>query len=159
MASIESIGGTATGAHVVGVLDYAVWTKRKPMGPRDGRGNQAAVFLETSDGTRVWFGIREPFCEMKTKNTVSSDAPMDEFGIAMLWAYAIDVLLDAGFVPSTAVVEVDLEAYKERDLVCAFEELGAVNVLEQLPDRRILGVVQSTLGESVEQVPFSPTHL
>jgi hypothetical protein len=146
-----------------GTLNYAVFTKQKNNGPRKGDGNQAALFLKLKNsGNSVWFGVREPLCDARMKSTKpTQERATDEFGVMMLIAYAIDVLLDAGFVPTTALVELDVDAHEAAALatsssaadtalpiICAFEEFGAVNVLEQqrsghLP-RKLLGVVQST---------------
>jgi hypothetical protein len=147
--------------NVSGTLNYAVFSKQKSTGPRKGQGNQGAMFLHVRGAAlTVWFGVREPLCDLREKNRhPSSEQGSDEFGLMMLVAFAVDVLLDAGFVPTTALVELDLDDFEAASapaalpILCSFMELGAVNVLERR--RRVLGVAQATKQQTSKD---DPTH-
>lgn len=77
-----------------------IFSKRKPHAARRGGGYQGAVFLrpERAPDARVWFGVREPLCSLELKNAGEAD----EFGLAMLIAYVVDLLLDSAVVPVSA---------------------------------------------------------
>jgi hypothetical protein len=154
---ISAVQHGPSAAVPTGTLNYGVFTKQKANGPRKGDGNQAALFLQmTRTNASVWFGVREPLCDARLKSTrPTQERAGDEFGVMMLIAYAIDVLIDAGFVPTTALVELDVAAHEAAavddalPILCAFQEFGAANVIEQQvatgAPRKVLGVAQSTV--------------
>jgi hypothetical protein len=159
LSAVSSVQHGSATCNVTGTLSYAVFSKQKNTGPRKGEGNQGAMFLHVRAASlTVWFGVREPLCELREKNRhPSSEQAADEFGFMMLAAYAVDVLLDGGFVPTTALVELDVDELAAAStpaslpMLCAFLELGAVNVLERR--RRVLGVAQATKRQAGKDRP------
>jgi hypothetical protein len=78
--AVSSVQRGSAVCNVSGTLNYAVFSKQKSTGPRKGQGNQGAMFLHVRGAAlTVWFGVREPLCDLREKNRhPSSEQGSDE---------------------------------------------------------------------------------